>query len=319
MFALKNLVTVVMGLGSSIAFAGTMGAACHSSAVHVPCEPAAWGFAADALYLQPSTTLNGYTYIEGVTKTSGELVRYPNPWAWGVYLEGFYHYGVGSDVNLNWSHFSHSSHQAYQDASFYFATPLADDQLTAKSDPRWDSVHFELGQSIALSEHKHVRLHGGFEYARFDNTATFNIENALANDYHSSVTTYNGFGPRLGIDLYYSSDYGLGVYSKGAMSILAGTTQFNTVQQLTEFTGGILATLRDSIAGGSIVPVLEGKLGATYAYRVPQGDLMFDLGWLWVDYFNVGNNFVTAVPDVFTGDFTLQGVYFGLKWRGHAL
>ena len=57
---------------------------------------------------------------------------------------------------------------------------------------------------------------------------------------------------------------------------------------------------------------------------VPQGDLVLDVGWMWVNYFNA-QQFGANVGLVGTGanrgivsssDFGEQGLNFGLKWIG---
>ena len=273
----------------------------------IPCTKAAVGFAADALYLQPSSTANSHTYTTFINP-QGQLLSYPNPWAWGFHLAGFYHYAKGSDINVNWTHFAPASTKVL---------PFAAEQLTASNDPRWDGVHFELGETFALTAHKLVRPHAGFEYARIVNTAVLTADNALIVTQSNQVTTYNGFGPRVGVDWYYLSDYGIALYAKAASALLAGTSQFSTYNLVSEF-GGLFATLQAG-AVPTVVPELEGKLGVTYDYALPQGHLLLDVGWLWVDYFNAESAFSTSPSTVVNGDFSVQGVSLGLKWQGNAL
>ena len=54
-----------------------------------------------------------------------------------------------------------------------------------------------------------------------------------------------------------------------------------------------------------------------------QGDLTLDVGWMWVNYWNV----VQSAPKVAgtfhsgnntqEGDFGVQGLFFGLTWLGN--
>ena len=71
----------------------------------------------------------------------------------------------------------------------------------------------------------------------------------------------------------------------------------------------------------AVVPELEAKLGAMYVYAMNSGDLTFDACYMWVNYFDVltGDKFG---PTYSSGagtqnDFSLNGVYFGLNWRGN--
>ena len=100
MLNLKKTALAVIALGSTAAFAGTMGPVCSAVNVTVPCETCAWDFGGRALYLQsatfqPSSQVSFYN--KGATGSYGV-----NPqWGWGFQLEASYHYGTGNDMNLN--------------------------------------------------------------------------------------------------------------------------------------------------------------------------------------------------------------------------
>lgn len=65
----------------------------------------------------------------------------------------------------------------------------------------------------------------------------------------------------------------------------------------------------------AIVPELDAKLGIDFTYNWTDNIFTLDVGWMWIDYFNIaqvnpgyGNSQI---------DFGLQGLYFGLKWAAN--
>lgn len=319
MLNLKKTAVAVLAFGSSAVFAGSMGPVCSAVNVTVPCEATAWDFGAKALYLKPSVNADsGFSPV-----VSDASVDHAPNYNWGFQIEGSYHFNTGNDLNINWYHVSKSTSRTFA------ATPLTAFNYgvlggattstfkggSSTVDPKWDAVNFEFGQHVDFGDNKAIRFHGGAQYARLANSVTRNAGSFLTSgtdsiSYSHSSTynpTYNGFGPRLGMDMSYDWGNGLGIYANGATAILAGTRSFS-------------ATYSDSLsnsvgASGSrtvIVPAVDAKLGATYTYAMAQGDLTLDAGWMWVNYFNVHANIEGD-----NNDFGLQGPFIGLKWLGN--
>ena len=103
--------------------------------------------------------------------------------------------------------------------------------------------------------------------------------------------------------------------------MLVGTSQF-TLNNINGLPGHIVpgaatTPLAFSTHGSTttINPALEGKLGATYTYAMAQGDLSLDLGWMWVNYFNVLSTGTRGATN--QSDFGVQGPFVGLKWLGN--
>lgn len=336
MLNLKKTAVAVLALGSSAVFAGTMGPVCAPGNVTVPCEKTAWNVGAQALYLQPVYSLEG-NYPQAAlypsTATSNLNANYQTattPYQWGFMVEGSYHFGMGNDVNVNWYRVHNTTDVA--NPTFDFTDPGAApahvfSSQSATANPQWDQVDVELGQHVDFGDMKSVRLHGGVEYARITtqyNTATVIPTSISLNE--TANSSYNGFGPRGGVDAKYQLGNGFSVYGKGAGSLLVGPSSFsNSIVSST--------TTNNASAFGSstlIVPELEGKLGVNYDYAMAQGDLTLDIGWMWINYFNAqqnalngsfANNGTTTNGPVrgfkSSTDFGLQGLYFGGKWTGN--
>ena len=339
MLSLKKTAVAVLALGSSAVFAGSMGPVCSAVNVSVPCEATAWDFGAKALYLKPSVNndggftradlLNGQAALPANQNLTGDLAPGYN---WGFQIEGSYHFNTGNDLNINWYHLSKSDSRSFGNTAAIVPFGASSNTTVAgrggdtSIDPKWDAVNFEFGQHVDFGDFKAIRFHGGAQYARLTNnvnrswgtfTAT-TVPTARNNDSSMSHTTtynptFNGFGPRLGMDMSYGLMSGLDIYANSATGLLAGTRSFTA--SYSDMNNDLAATTRSIGFNSSktvVVPVIDAKLGATYTYAMPQGDLTLDAGWMWVNYFNVQANL-----DGDNNDFGLQGPFIGLKWLGN--
>ena len=318
MLNLKKTAIAVLALSSSAVFAGTMGPVCTPGSVTVPCEATAWDFGGQALYLQPVYDANlGYAGTITDSVAGQVQVRYLDKdpkWGWGFKLEGSYHFSTGNDVNLNWYHLSNSRDRNFT-ADFTNATTAAFD-LDFK--PQWDAVNFEFGQHVDFGEFKKIRFHGGVQFARIKTTNDLHVTDASTSAVlfdRDETLTMNGFGPRTGMDMAYHWGNGFAMYANAAAAILVGSAKFSHTYTTTT------ATITDG-SKTAIVPELEAKLGLKYDYALASGDLTFDVGYMWVNYFNAqhGFDFRTTTPDAShlrESNFGLDGLYFGLKWIGN--
>ncbi len=315
MLNLRKTVVAVIALSSGVAFAGAMGPVCSAVNVTVPCESTAWDFGARALYFEPISTSGAYNYV--AQNPNGNFVNYPNNWAWGFMIEGSYHYNTGNDANLNWYHVNRSASKTISGSLvFPFATTPANTVGTVSSDPKWDAVNLEFGQRVDFGDNKNIRFHGGVQYVRAANSTSIAMGNGTTYINNMSANpTFNGFGPRLGTDMNYDWGNGLGVYANGAGAVLVGTAKTNISSALSST--DLSFTNFGSNSQTVIAPELEAKLGIKYDYAMAQGDLTLDLGWMWVNYFNVQSSLLSTGVDVVNADFGLQGLYFGLKWLGN--
>ena len=350
MLNLKKTAVAVLAFGSSAVFAGTMGPVCVPGNVTVPCEASAWDFGGYALYLQP--TYSGTMAYVGSYDTAARIAGNPittetshlnhikraQPWNWGFKLEGSYHYGMGNDVNLNWYHYSNKSNFAYVNGTNvnaqFTADPLLGYAVAATQKPQWDAVNLEFGQHVDFTEASKIRFHAGAQYGRVNtsesgvyanNVGVTDVTTGAVVGAYSNSSTYNGFGPRTGADLSYGFGNGFSLYGNGAATLLVGKSKFSTSLVGTRVIDIPLDVHAwDNTTYGSstaVVPELEAKLGAVYTYAMTSGDLTLDAGYMWVNYFNVQTGDTYAAYNTSTAgaqnDFSLNGVYFGLNWRGN--
>lgn len=289
------------------ALAGTMGPVCTKEGVTVPCERSAWDIGGQALYLNITNTNNANT-LARLTNSSNET-QFFNPfthWQWGFMLEGSYHFHKGTDLNLNWYHYNNLQNPTYLQNTPTTVTVGINSSLSTQ----WNAVNGEYGQLIDFTDYSNLRLFGGGQYFQLINNNTMKASSFPNSE--SFNTRYNGFGPRIGADLAHHWNNGLAFYATGAASLLIGDANFNTstVGYADSTTGTSYASIL------SLVPELEGKLGAKYLYALPQGDLSLNFGYMWVNYFNA-YNYATVGRGLNTNsDFGLNGPYIGMKWLG---
>jgi len=314
MLNLRKTAIAVIALGSSAAFAGTMGPVCAPGPVVVPCESTGWAFGAQALYLD-TVYSGGHSYygaaVDGITSNYVERDR---NWDWGFKLEASYLFGTGNDFTVNWYHLNNNDRHS---RFFDFDGDGVAESAAFAFRPRWDAVNFELGQLVHFGEFKDIRFHGGAQYARIRSTTSGAVVATgipSANDFRSM--TFNGFGARAGMDMAFNWGNGFATYAKGATALLVGTSRFQrNLTNLVIPTNGLITSGHRR----ALVPEVEAKLGATYTFAMPAGDLALDAGYMWVNYFNAqqGVNSIAGTSFVSESDFGIHGPYFGLKWTGN--
>jgi Legionella pneumophila major outer membrane protein precursor len=313
MLNLKKTALAVLALGSTAAFAGTMGPVCSAVNVTVPCENTAWDLGGRALYVQTTgVPAVGQSSIT-VGNTTGTYGVNPQ-WSWGFQLEASYHYNTGNDFNLNWYHLRSDNSSATGASNFGsiylpgepIASTISITSASSNIATAWDTVNMEFGQHVDFGENKFARFHAGAAWTRVGDSGAVAFNGTISENAYNQTTSYsevfNGFGPRVGTDLTYDWGNGLSIYGDGALGLLAGTAKSSNTTAGATF----------SISQTRVVPELDAKLGAMYTYAMAQGDLSLDVGWVWANYINS----LTTLDDANTHDFGVQGLYFGLKWVG---
>ena len=298
---LKKTTLTLLSLSSPLVLAGTMGPVCVQGSATIPCPTNAWEIGVQALYLKP--TYGSFSgFFSSNTDTTGALNTQgiPDPWGWGFKLNGAYHFNTGNDLNLNWTHYNNTT----TNSPYSIASPAIS---LVNNDTKWNAVNAEFGQLIQFGSFNHLRLHGGAQYAQITENINISTPGSAA---ELISMQYSGFGPRLGADLSYDVGYGFGIYANGMTALLMGQHNYNS-----SFSGIFESAGKSYGSYYGMVPELEGKLGATYTYAMPQGNLSVDIGYLWLNYFNA-QAYGAISYDYDSFDFALNGPYIGLKWLG---
>lgn len=313
----KRLLLLSLALTSQHTLAGELG----------PIEYHGWEIGGHALYLQAYVGNNGLAYAESgststlsAAPTLGSNLKY----GWGFELEAGYHFNQPNDININWYELHNSqTTQQYITVPGNWVGPvgihvnqlLQSGPVLLSMQPNWDAVNVEFGHSSNFDAVNMWRVHAGVEYARIQ-TQTFFTGTLLTSGRTTPAattvngsSTYNGFGPRFGVDFTRTLYKNSNIYAKGAGSVLAGANQYSA--NATNL-GNNYYTYK-TINNMTIVPEVDAKLGVNYAHSLQSGELVLDVGWLWVNYFDVVRA-PTVTPIL--GNFGEQGLYFGLKWHG---
>jgi hypothetical protein len=332
MFSFNKILLGILLSSTGLSYAGTMGPICQSGEVKTPCEQKGWQLAGRALYLQTSASPNfgAYSFVQNTSAFNYNV----NPnWNWGFQLEAAYDYHTGNDLNLNWYHYQNSNSSALSaPLSFQNVHVLQNDyqtinvtQNTANTNNKWDQVNMELGKTIDVGDIDQFRVHGGFNFSRVSKSAVINVHtigtDSVINmidrqNSYDYASTYNGFGPRLGLDLNHKVYSGIRVYADGAATLLAGHNNASFVyNEIAKGYGAGTFQTNNYLNQSVVVPELDAKVGVNYQHTLSQGLLTLDVGWLWANYFQSFNIQSTVISG--NDNFGIQGLYFGLKWNGH--
>jgi len=331
MLSVKQLfAATLISINASPIFAGAMGSL-----------PEPWEFGAFALFLQAvddgnagysSFTNYGTDALGNDREVSGAINHLRDlreKWRWGFKLAGRYHFQGSNDLNLNWYHFNHTGHGRLPTNTLFAGgvAGLYAGMLSVKH--AWDAVNLEFAHSLPLEGRRRIRFYAGLQFAAITNTFT-NYPSLYPNGPALFTTTDNitfrGFGPRIGGDFAYGFCHSFFIYAKPAASLLVGRGR-QAVTGYQDYTNSFGVT-QYSISNFTqrqspmVVPELETRLGMDYRYALQNSEILFDLGYLWQTYLQALVNYTaigypgssTGVPS--TGNFTLNGLYFGLKWIG---
>lgn len=331
MLKINKMLSSMLLLSGGCVFAGTMGPVCKESPLTVPCDMKKWSLSGQAIYMQMPTGNNlSRTTLTG---SLGSVTKGGEPgWNWGFQLEGAYHFSNGKDIDLNWYHLRGSRGGSLPApvalGSVYLpqtptgisspvsSTNVIVEKFDSNVNTGWDMVNIEHGRQINFDEEFYARVHFGGEYSRvaqnvdIANSGTSGIDSTLYSIATSIDSVYNGFGPRLGVDLVYETQSGLGFYGKGAFGLLAGTAKTNYTQTNTS---NITSNLYYNVV--KVTTSTDAKLGVNYFHDLRHGKLMLDAGWMWVNYLNALSA-QSAMSGSDNNSFGIQGLYFGAKWIG---
>lgn len=310
---LKKIFSSALALSTYAVFAGTMGDVSSGSQ---------WQIGGHALYLE--ALLGNYSYTVNYTQDIAseyigrDNIVYSPQWGWGFDLEASYLFNQQNDVKASWAHYGHQNNYTYGRQYVVAAdTPSIARTVHSTMSPNWNWVNVEFGQSLQFNEHSKTRLFAGVEYTRIAFSKLVDI--VMIDDTFRTINqalSFNGFGPRVGLDLTYSFFKSFGIYGVSGFGLPIGNQSFNNTINTTSL------SIYHHIANTGAVPEIDFKLGAQYHHALSQGTLTADVGWMWINYFNstlYSQPLSSTLRTPQYANFSLTGLYFGLKWNGNML
>lgn len=348
MLCVKKIAITIMGLSvSGIASAAMYvptAAACSGINATVPCAQQGWELGVQALYAQINPLQSVVVTADGSppgengvapirTNNNRQNFNLNSPWGWGYRLEGGYHFGTGTDLNLNWTSLHRSSNTAQSDSVnglvpafipvISFTTGLGDpgffQNVTTSMENDYDAVNLELGQLVNFGEHINVRFHAGVQFAQINQKITQSAWQADPTNFFQDTSTdrFKGAGPRVGMDGEYMIHSGFSLVGKAAVALLYGHTNFSSTENHFVNISGVEVNVDQNVLNSGqqvLVPSAEAKLGVKYAHPMSKGILNVEAGYQVANYWGPFNNALinTNVND----NFAYNGVYAGLSWLG---
>lgn len=245
------LVAGLLGAGSLHAAAYTPPPvpACTPGSVTVPCEAEAWDLGVELMGVQQASGTNWYVHVaNSVDKDNNNIVdtqfnELKPGYAFGFRLEGTYHFGTGSDFNVNWTYFKRSRDKNFGAGLSQYIPFAANngqwDNVNVWAKTTFNQVNFEFGQTVDFGENVDLRFHSGLAYANLKHemkvTGTLaKAEGEPGRELNSAIgstsSRFSGFGPRFGQDLSYDFGNGFSVFGKYAVSALVGNLKGDQVE-----------------------------------------------------------------------------------------
>ncbi len=331
MKVVKNVLMYGLMCGNASAIAGAMGSICEGQDLTLPCEATSWGLEVHALYLQASE--EGMRPLQNIQTSNGRLpYGVATKWQWGFQVGGALEWGSGSDFVWNWYNYRNSKNQSDLAAPIYLGTIVTHsknfdafsdnfnqvriDSLSFSKSIQWDQVNLEVGQTIDVNPVIHLRPHAGLQVTRIANYLVTNIlgsslEQGTFQYGQNWTSSFSGAGPRLGADFNFTHENGWGFYAQGAAGLMAGAGKSNLthIDQVAQWT---------NIYSTSSLPVVasfDAKLGSQLKFDVAQGILDVEVAWMWNAYSHAISVY-EPLQISYKSDFSIQGVFFGLKWLG---
>lgn len=346
--AVKKTALAVLALGVSGVASAAMytpapapAPACTPGNVTVPCERSAWDLGIEGIYVETTSGPNFY-YSQNERTVTGTITGsvftrndLDPGYRWGWRLQGSYHWGTGSDVNINWMHFNKDNGALAEDTiNNNLVTHFIDSNVTgagvtiadAEVDTKFDQVNFEFGQHADFGQYYNVRFHFGFQYARVDVDTAVALADSSASALHAyaNESKFDGLGLRGGLDTSYDFGNGFSVEGKTAAALLVG--DLKSTAALSDIPNDQLFVWEGKQR--AVVPELEALFDVKYTHGLANGDMAIYAGWRFVNYFDVvqttfeTNEAVGGAADmtdvrVHNNNFGFHGPMIGFTWVGN--
>ena len=279
----------------------------------------------DYLYVRPRRRLQDYALVDPFNdgRVAGSIEHLNWDWRSAFRVGG----GVRLDCGLEAAFYYTYLHDATSggviapDGGVLFATlthPGTVDQVSsafAATSFNYNVFDFELGRTFTLCDSFGLRLFAGSRSTRIDQNFNALYDGLTANkDFVSTRVTFDGSGARIGGEVTWHPGYGLGLYGRGAASLVLGDFKSH-LAEINNAGTTVLVDVSDRFE--KVVPVLELGFGITYQLR----SFRLTAGYEWTNWFGLAD-LPDFVDDFHQGklarrvsDLSIDGLMVRAEWR----
>lgn len=335
---------VVLGITGS-AFAYHHGNANQGGGMWMPNVNGAF-IGAEGLYLRPQNGDLDFVTVSGLTTIPGVFTKNISTdyqWDWRVYAG--IKFTDNDDITLSWLHFDQNYSSDVFNPTPGTVSVFAPRLLDAVNGAVGASVKFDLDEAYGVWGHTvhfnnpwSLRWAAGVEYARLSadlDVAATHVDTVVANNntlfLAEGESSFNGWGPRLELDVSYGLPCGLGWFLRTNAVLLSA--QRDVSLEAFHSVGPIESTLAsaDWSDRNVIIPKFGMKIGLDYSYFWGQAGsegacgttLTAEIGWQAdvyihaierpVSSFTTGNEVLSSFASTKVSNFSDQGMFIGLK------
>lgn len=285
--------------------------------VSIPCFNGGLTFGLAGLYLRPSRTQLDYALVYPESLTTFRLIdfasgRFENvkpDYHWGYSANIGYRFPCsGNDVRLGYTHYNKDdddrffrSNEFVQDVGIGLVDASVSTTVSGRITSEYQTVDLDFGQHLLYGCDLKMRFLGGVRYADLDqqlNTAFIeapesSLTGIVVDSHTHQKTSYEGVGPRLGLEAAYNIGCGFGIVGQLDTALLVGDTDSRfSSDQVISLVNVTSFTLSRSIRYQQhtrIVPNIDGRLSLDYSYRLcscPRSRFTVEAGYYVNRFFN---------------------------------
>jgi len=242
-------------------------------------------------------------------------------------IRGILH-SQGSNIALNWEHFSSSTSATHSAATNDMVGPLSSigpdaapyTKARGKVHLAFNEMNIHYGQYVEIGTYLHINLFSGVSFARVKQKLTSLYSNGTADTSRTTTvpSLFTGAGPQCGFDCTYSLGNGLNFIGQARAALLMGKTtnhtNYTSTSPLLIETGNPavnLQSIRENGGRTQMIPSFSERLGIAYFYSSCNYAMVkIEAGWEAKILFNAiqSNDMGSGVIDV-TPQLNTVGVF----------
>lgn len=331
-----SLALALLGLSSTAAYAGGID-------YQEPEESGVFIIGLEALYVRPhgSDFVYGLQYTTDATNNVlGRSLQVDPDYQFGYHVDVAYAMaGDGPDISLGYTHLCTDDHEnkgGISAASFgnnngfignlsfggdngLVVNGVGAGVVRAKTDYDYVDVDLLLGKEFVLQNRYHFHPFAGVRYADIDSKdrAVYSLNSGTVGtaEIHN---TFDGVGPRAGVDAAMEIANGFSFVARAAGSAVIGNFDWKMIavnSGQSTVTGQGSNTFKNSDEH-LIVPEADYRLGINYTHEFsPETSFGLELGWTTVHYFDVRDKSNSRLTNTVgsMSDWGFQGPYLRVQ------